>query len=165
MPKKKIPITEPSVLDESPVTRGKKVVNWIVVACLFIIAIGIGIFLRWSFQSEQVLQVNNEPFPIRSVAPVIQGGDVVILNVDFCKNQAVNGQLRISFVSSTREVFLPISNETGEKRCQQTEFPLIVPKDIPNDTYRVKFRATYELNPLKKGIVEEFESKPFKVGP
>lgn len=165
MPKKKIRVVEPSVLDESQVTKTKKVVSWFVIAGLVVIAVGIGIFLKWSFQPEEIFQIKNEPFPIRSVAPVITPGDVVILDVDFCKNHEVNGLLRISFVSSTREIFLPVSNETGAKRCEHTEFPLIVPKDIPNDEYRVKFRATYNLNPLKKGIVEEFESKPFKVGP
>ena len=134
-------------------------------ASLVLIALAFALFLKWSFADENVLQVNNEPFPVRTIREHPSSNGVVILKVDFCKNTDVNGDLRLSFVSKDREVFLPITQERTPKGCQNTEFPIIIPSNIEPGTYVIKFRVTYDLNPLKKGIVDEFQSKEFTVEP
>lgn len=116
-----------------------------------------GVLTYWAYQSKDVLKVNNEPFPVRKT------GEVIVLNVDYCKNLKVKGDLRMSFLSATSESFLPIAKEDGPKGCRQVDFPILLPKDLPPDTYRVKFRVVYEINPIKKGVVSEFQSQEFSV--
>lgn len=146
-------------------TKTSKIVNWLVVAALVVIAIGIGIILKWATANENVLEVKNAPFPVRTIREHPTAGGVVLLNVDVCKNTDVEGKVRVSFLSESREVFLPLSDEALPKGCLQREIPVLIPKDITPGTYKVKFRVTYDLNPLKKGIVDEFESKEFIVDP
>lgn len=134
------------------------------IALLIIAAILLVIF-RWSFQDTQVLTVKNAPFPVRTIRQHLQDNGVVILSADFCKNSDVTGQLRMSFVSDSREVFLPEAQERGKKGCQQTEVPVIIPKDLAPDDYKIKFRIAYDVNPLKKNVMTEFESQKFTVYP
>jgi hypothetical protein len=144
-------------------TRGNKISNWVAVVALAVIAIGIGIFMSWSFQDEKVLDVKNQPFPARTIREHPTAGGVVFLKVDYCKLQEAKGTLRMSYVSQSREVFLPVVKEQGPKGCMNTELPVLIPQDLPADTYKVKFRVTYDVNPLKKGIVSEFLSQEVKI--
>lgn len=149
---------------ERPSTRSK-LANWVVVGALVLIALSLGIFFKWASADENVLVVKNAPFPVRTIREHPTGGGVVFLNVNVCKNSDIVGQNRMSFISPSREVFLPIAEEGLPKGCLDREIPIVIPKDLPPDTYRVKFRVTYNLNPLKQGIVDEFESKEFIVDP
>jgi hypothetical protein len=159
----------PSDIDRIPEpahpTKTTKVFNLLALASLAVIAIGLIILLRWSLVDTNVLKVNNAPFPVRTIRQHAENGGVVILSVDLCKNTNVSGTVRTSFISQTREIFLPVSQERIQKGCLAQEIPIVVPKDLPSDTYKIKFRATYDLNPLKKGIVSEFESKTFQIDP
>lgn len=146
--------------------KSTKVANYVAVVSLVLVALALALFMKWSFASEDVLKVNNSPFPVRTIRQHAETGGVVILTVDLCKNTAVEGMTRTSFVSETREIFLPVAPEKLPKGClKNQEVPILVPKDLPADTYKIKFRATYDLNPLKKGIVSEFESKSFQIDP
>lgn len=146
-------------------SKKSKLVNLLVGLALVVVAIGIGIILRWSFASENVLEVKNSPFPARVISdPSGQTGGIVFLKADYCKNTDDVGELRISYVSKSREVFLPIAKEQLPKGCDNKEVPVIIPLNLLRDEYRIKFRATYNINPLKKGIVINFESQPVVVG-
>jgi hypothetical protein len=142
-----------------------KFLNWLVGGALVVVAIGLAIILDWSFANENVLVVKNSPFPVRTIREHPEANGVVILNVDYCKNVDIKGRIRTSFVSETREVFLPLSDENIPKGCETREIPVLIPKDITPDTYKIKFRATYDINPLKRGIVSEFETQEFVVDP
>lgn len=156
---------QPENLDSIPEathpTKTTKVLNKVIVLFLVIIALGLGVILRWSFQDENVLQVKNSPFPAQIIHS--QDKQVIILTADYCKNSNLEGTLRTSFVSETREVFQPVTKERLQKGCNKVDVPVVVPIGIPPDTYKIKFRATYDVNPLKKGVVVEFESRPVKV--
>jgi hypothetical protein len=161
---------QPEGLDVIPVashpTKTSKIMNKVAVVALVIIAIGIGLFLKWSYQSENVLQVKNEPFPVRTIRNHPTAGGVVILTVDYCKLQEAKGDLRISFVSPSREVFLPLAEEDGPVGCFKTEFPVLIPRDIPADEYRIKFRVlNYKLNPLKTAVDDSFQSQSVIIDP
>lgn len=152
----------PLLYPNSP-SKINKMISRAVIGALVIIALGIGVFLFWSFQSEQVLDIKNAPIPTRSIREHPTAGGVVILDVDYCKKVDIKGRIRTSLVSSTREVFLPMADEAGPKGCKHTDVPVLLPKDIPPDTYKIKFRVTYDLNPVKRGIVQEFESQGFQI--
>lgn len=143
-------------------TVGSKVGHWVGFVALGVIALALGILLFWGLSSNDVLEVKNAPFPVRTVRQHASPNGVVILNVDYCKKVSTEGNLRMSFVSPTREVLLPMARERGPKGCFKTEFPVLLPKDITPDTYKVRFRVTYQVNPLKQ-VMEEFESKEFIV--
>lgn len=132
-------------------------------AALVIAAIGVGIFLKWSFQDENVLEVKNEPFPVRTIRESPESNGVVILKVDYCKNIDTDGDLRMSFISKDKEVFLPIVKERGPKGCQVTDFPILVPESLEPGDYKIKFRVAYRINPLKSNVVDEFVSREFHV--
>lgn len=125
------------------------------------IAFGVGIMLFWAFASENVLEIKNSPFPSRVVAN--QTDRYVVLDTEYCKNQGIQGKLRISFVDDDQEVFLPIADEKLPKGCSENTIPIALPSSLKPGEYKVKFRATYNINPLKQNVAVEFESKEFKL--
>ncbi len=143
-------------------STGNRIGVKLLAVALVIIAIAIGTLLKWSLADENVIEVKNEPFPVRTIRKHPTGGGVVFLKMQFCKNVDVDGEVRISFISPTREVFLPLAKEKSDSGCVDTEIPVAIPKDIPPDTYRVKFKAYYKLNPLKS-VNDEFTSSDFEV--
>lgn len=160
---------EPKELVVSPElahpTKTTRFLNWVVAGALIIAAIGLFIILRWSFASDKILEVHNSPFPARVVSdPSGNTGGIVFLKADYCKNTPLVGELRISYVSASREVFLPLAKEQLPKGCESQEVPIVIPKDLPVDKWKIKFRASYDINPLKKGVSTTFESQQFTVG-
>lgn len=151
---------EPSILSQEPphASNRAKFTNKLAIVALLIIAVGVGIFLKWEYANETVLKVNNNPFPTRVIS---EGSDAaIVLSIDVCKQQTTTGTLRISYVSKSREIFLPVTPERSPKGCNKQDFPILVPKDLPADTYQIKFHAVYNLNPVKNNVVEDFLSQP-----
>ncbi len=141
-------------------SNSTKAINKFVVLALIVIAMGIGVILNWSLQSDNVITLNKQPIPTRTIREHPTAGGVVILTIDMCKNVAVEGVARMSFVSESREIFLPNGPERTPQGCRVVEFAVLIPKDIPADTYRIKIRTVHDVNPLKRGIVNEFFSTP-----
>lgn len=133
----------------------------LVIVALSIILIVVIQFLFWSFQSEDVLVVDKKPIPAESIQTT--SGRFVILDVDYCKKYDIDGKLRISFISKTREVFLPLSDERGPVICNNAKYPVPIPVELIPDEYKIKFHVIYDINPIKKGVAIDFESKTFKV--
>lgn len=147
-------------------SKSTKLINKIVVIALIFIALSLGLFLKWSIQDPTVLEIKNAPFPARIIHDDKTGYNVLILTLDYCKNIETNGELRISYVSPTREIFLPLSRENSPVGCiGKKDYPILIPVDIPADTYRVKFRVTYSINPVKSSVTQIFESNEIKIEP
>lgn len=142
-------------------STSSRVWAWFAGIGLMLTAFGVGIMLFWAFASEDVLTIKNSPFPSRVVAN--QTDKYVVLDTDYCKNQDIRGKLRISFVDDTQEVFLPVVDEKLPKGCTTNSIPIALPESLKAGNYKVKFRATYSVNPLKQNIVVEFESREFKL--
>jgi hypothetical protein len=141
--------------------RFAHIVVWVIlaVACLVILRL-----VTWGTAPTDVIEVKNAPVPVRTIRPVAQADGVVFLDVDFCKKTDAVGRLRMSFVNErrSREVFTPVAEERQKAACERRELAIAIPHDISTDTYHVHFRIEYQLNPLKR-VVEEFDSKDFKV--
>ena len=176
MTKKRVPMTDeyrienqPYDIDVIPVPEEQstrsKVINWLIAGALVVIGLSLAILLSWATADENVIHVNNEPFPVRTIRNHPGPGGVVFLNIDLCKTANIEGTLRTSFVSNTREVFLPLANEEMDEGCFVREIPVAIPSDLEPDTYRVKFHVRYSLNPLKQAVVDEFKSSEFTVNP
>lgn len=152
-------------VDDVEPTRTTKIANKIIYGALVVVALSIALVLSWSFQSENVVKVNNEPFPTRTIREHPTAGGVVILTLDYCKLQEAEGNLIISFVSPSSVYFLPERAERSEVGCTIYDYPVLIPENVPPGEYTIKFRIEYDLNPLKKGIIDEFESRPVIVDP
>lgn len=166
MTQKRISVTE--LNPDTPVVHPKKstkIANYVAIASLLLTALAVGIFLKWSFADTDILQIKNNPFPARIVNdPTKSTGGIVFLDADYCKTSDIVGEIRVSYVSKSREIFLPLTKEQLPKGCDKKEVPVVIPLSILQDTYRIKFRVTYDINPLKQNIVTNFESQEFKVG-
>lgn len=148
------------------VSKKSKLITKIVVGALILAAIVVGVIFYWSVQSEDVVDVLEVPIPTRTIRDHPTAGGVVILNLDFCKKQDLKGEMRISFVSSSREAFLPLVRENSPKGCiKDLEYPVLIPKDLPADTYQVKLAPSYDINPVKQDKTEVFLSKPVIIDP
>lgn len=146
-------------------SKTSKLLNKLIVAALVIIAVSLGTIFYWASATESPLVLNKEPFPTRTIREHPTAGGVVFLTADFCKSTEKVGELRVSYESETREVFLPLSREESTKGCHNYEIPVVIPNDIPPDTYRVKLRLTYSLNPLKQEVTQIFYSYPVIIDP
>lgn len=154
-----------AIQEENHPTKTTKIANKIILVALVAAFIGLFRIISWGLETNDPLVINNSPFPPRSVRTNAEPNGVIILAVDFCKNTDKQGEVRTSFVSSTREVFLPLSKEQLSKGCAKEEVPVLIPKDLPADDYKLKFTARYDLNPLKKQVPIVFESQVFHVNP
>lgn len=151
--------------------KQNKQVKWATYFAVFLLVLGFFSatrFLTWQYAPDDVLEVKNHPVPVRTIRETAHPDGIVILLVDFCKKINVTGRTRVSFVSETREVFLPMSEDKAEASCNfgrndPIEIPIIIPKDLPPDRYKIHFRVTYNINPVKKNILEEFDSLEFDV--
>ncbi len=146
-------------------SRRVRTTNLLATLSLLLIALGVILFLGWSFQSTNVLEVKNSPFPTRSVRNGAEQDGVIILTIDYCKNTKLQGEVRTSFVSKTREVFLPLAKEQYQSGCKRIDVPVLIPRDLPADDYKLKFIARYDVNPLKQQVPIVFESQTFRVNP
>lgn len=141
------------------------VANYLAAASLIVAALTLAVILKWSFASTNILEVHNSPFPARVVPdPTGQTGGIVFLKADYCKNSDIVGEIRMSYVSKSREVFLPLAKEQMQKGCESKEVPVIIPLNLVKDEYKIRFRATYDINPLKRDVTTYFESQPVVVG-
>lgn len=158
-------MNEPINTEVPHASKASKIINKVIAIALILIALGLCVFLKWELADTTVLQVNNAPFPARIIPDTSNGSNgILVLTLDYCKKQPVNGQLRISYVSASREVFLPLTPEKGSVGCNPTkDIPILIPNDLPTDTYQLKFKAVYSLNPLKNNVTETFLSQPVKI--
>lgn len=127
---------------------------------LAVIVAGGALLAFWEFQPSEVFKVSSQ---ISVKPPQTMAGGIVQLSLDYCKLQGVEGQIRTSYVSSSKEVFQPLSSEKGDVGCHDNvSLPVIIPKDLSPDTYYIKFRVTYQINPLKS-VTEEFRTEEFQI--
>lgn len=146
-------------------TQTTRVINKLIYLALITVSIALGIMIYWSLATDTPLEVKNSPFPARVVAdPTGETGGTVYLKAVYCKNTDAIGTARISFLSKSREQFIPLVEEKEKQGCGEREFPVIIPTNLSEDEYRIRFRVLYDLNPLKKQIPVEFESQPVNIG-
>lgn len=156
---------EPSLFEPDYPNRASKAINKIIVTFLLVIALCLAVFLNWSFATDEVLTVKNNPFPARLIHDESgQTGGVAFLLVDYCKNVDVEGKLQVSYVSKSREQFVPMMDEKLPKGCDKREIPIVIPRNLSYDTYVLRFTTKYDINPLKKNIEVNFESQPVTIG-
>lgn len=165
LPIKNKPDDLEAIPEASQPTKRTKLANIIAAISLVLAAAAVTVFLGWSVADPNVLEIHNSPFPARVVKdPTGQTGGIVFLKADYCKNSDLVGEVRMSYISKSREVFLPLAQERLPKGCADREIPVIIPLNLLKDEYVIKFRVTYDLNPVKQDATVLFESQPVIVG-
>lgn len=152
--------------DAKPVegpNKKTRLANRVAFLSLGIVGIAVIIFTFWGIQSKEVITVNNSPFPTRIENKTANTDGTIYVKIDECKKYDKVGELRVSFISESREIFLPIDQEKLPKGCSDTEYPIKIPKDIIPDTYSIKFRVTYDINPIKQDVTQIFMTQKFKI--
>lgn len=159
------PILPPPIHNLPPKGESKwdKRINRIIAVALVFIAICLGVMLTWATADNEPISLNQSPLPTRTIRDHPTAGGVVYLTADFCKNTDSHGELRISFVSDSHEVFLPMTKEESSKGCHKSELVVLIPENIEPNTYRIKLALTYDVNPLKRNIKQTFYSKPIVI--
>lgn len=158
----------PLDIDRIPVldhpTKTTKLFNKFAAVALLVVALAIGFFMYWSLQPTNALEIKNNPFPSRVVAdPTGATGGTVYMTVDYCKNTDKNGEVRVSYLSASREQFTPIVTEHLKPGCRKEELPVVIPTNLSQDKYTIKFRVSYDYNPIKKDVPQFFESQPIDI--
>lgn len=143
-------------------SKATRVINKLVFIAMALVAGLIALFLFWAFQPSDVLVVKNTPVPVRTIREHPTADGVVILNVDYCKKIKAIGRSRVSFISPSREIFLPIGEERQDPTCGQKEIPILIPHELPSGKYKVRFRIEYKINPVRT-VFEDFDSLEFEV--
>jgi len=156
-----IDIIQPSTV----LTKAAKAINLGILFAFITIALGMSVLLCWSLASDKVLDVRNDPFPVRVIDNHTDANDVIILSVDLCKTSDIRGTLRTSFINNNKEIFLPEIKESLAEGCFVREIPVIIPDGLQAGMYKIKFVTTYDINPIKKNVVNEFDSQEFLVNP
>lgn len=161
------PILPPEIKNVNPPEESKfsKNINRAITLALIAIGLGIAVLFYWGIQNDKVITLNEEPFPTRTIRDHPTAGGVVFLTTNMCKSNSVVGEMRLSFVSKTTEVFLPLDKEDKKKGCYNEELAVLIPNDIVPDTYRVKMRVAYDINPLKQDVTQIFYSYPVIIDP
>ena len=137
-----------------------RLLAWFGSLSLVIAALGVSLLLYWNSASNDVLVVKNSPFPSRVISNGVDR--YVVLDVDYCKSTDNKGRLRLSFEGKTVE-FLPLTDEKAPKGCATASYPVRIPDNVKSGEYIIRFRVTYNINPLKQDIPVEFESTKFTI--
>lgn len=147
--------------------RAIRMVTVIAVVLSVVVLIATATVGRWAVQGRDVLEIKNDPVPVRTIRDHPEADGVVILKVDYCKKLSVTGKVRASFRGTSREIFLPPAEDKQQANCNNgtgnpIEIPVLIPADITPGHYSIHFRIDYKVNPLKN-TVEEFDSQEFEI--
>lgn len=130
------------------------------ISILAMILFGIGLFFYWSVQTGTILEVKNNPVPVRPT--MIDKDQYLLLHYDYCKYSDAEGVVISSLVSKTSILPLPEAIDRTGKSCRAFDAPYPVPGQTPPGTYHYEFKACYPLNPIKTTCVE-WQSKEFTI--
>lgn len=146
--------------EEKPNVVGKAVY----IFSMFVLLIAIftaGVLFWWTTIPITTLVIKNNPVPVEKSQ--VKAGDAQILDINYCKNSSITGDVEWSLVSSTQVVLLPPYIDTVRKGCNTNlRAPVILPPIRFDNTYHFHYVVTYQVNPVKKEIVV-FDSKPFTI--
>lgn len=149
-------------LQQNSDQKHSNIVNVIAYVALGFVILVVGLFAYWSLAGSDVLEIKNEPVPVRTIRPKPKADGILFLNVDYCKKVSASGRVRTSFVGASRETFLPVYEDKQPPVCQKVEVPVPIPHDMAPGKYHLHYRVVYKINPIKE-VVEEFNSSEFEV--
>lgn len=122
-----------------------------------------GLLIYWSLQPSNILDIKNDPLPVRPLEVSANGG-IVIATVDYCKTRKVDGHAKVYLVGEGNgqkpELAWPV--DTQGPQCLKIDIPIPIPASTQTDVYHIVFEVTYKVNPLKDQVAV-FRTRSFKV--
>lgn len=140
--------------------------RFLYIVSLFTIIISLflaGLLVYWVVEPDKVFEVKGGMVQVISENKTVRTGEKLRTKTSFCKKIEVDGVFRRNFVSSATEIRGPEIPEDIGKACIDdviSEIPL--PPQIAPGEYRLKYVATYKINPIKT-VEETYYSEPFMV--
>lgn len=137
---------------------------YLVIASISIVVFYIAyLVVTWSYQSDNVIDIKQ---PIEVKGEPVAKDSIVILKIDYCKRIDTKGVVERKLVSDRAEYLFPTTKDATEAECGKIEAPTllpVLPVGATPGVYHIEYIVTYDINPLKTGIVEEFKTEEFKV--
>lgn len=139
-----------------------KLINGAVYFALGAASVGMIVLACWSFTGRDAMTFEPDVVPVKPEQ--VRVGESVTMNLNFCKHTDAPGRVVRRLVSDRTEILAPTVNEAFESGCyEDLQVPVPIPAQVAPGMYHFNYRITYTTNPLHRGIVEEFNSKPFEV--
>lgn len=135
------------------------IVSSIIIAVAILVSV---VLFYWTvLQPSQIYSVKDNRISI--VPPVSTAGSTVEVKFSFCKLIDIDGIITRSFVGEGTEIPGVTKPENVGKACiNDISSPIPIPPQISPGEYRIKYVASYHLNPIKN-VEETFYSEPFKI--
>lgn len=149
-------------VSEKEITKTK----WASRVGYFVLALALitlGVVAYWANQSSNVLEIKNDPIPIKFIHSADHPQGIVILKYSFCKNTDAVGIVQTSFVGVGTKILVPEAEDRSLKSCNANlEVPYLIPPQVVPGKYRLNFEARYKINPIKT-TVTKWQSQEFEV--
>jgi hypothetical protein len=142
-------------------TKKQKWATYLVGFALGLSAVAIGVLVYWGLSGKDVLQIKNEPLPVKPA--FLKREEFITVNIDFCKVSKAQGTVYTRFVSARTELVVPTYQENLGVGCKDNfAFKVPIPPQLTPDTYHLNYRIDYRTNPLTS-VREEFNTQNFTV--
>jgi len=122
-----------------------KLLPWAVLLLLSIVVFTVGFWLLYPYKT---IEFKNNVFPVINENRTVSRGDRLRYEVDACKYTDIVPILKKYFVDG---VIYEVTESFGavDRGCRKTIVDVYVPRAIPVGTYKMKFIAKYQVNPIK----------------
>lgn len=118
---------------------------WLTILIAFLL---IGVITYWLNCDYNLIEFNNQPFPVLNENLTVKRGDRVTFLVDYCKHTDEIPTITKYFIDG---VVLEINTVDGvfEKGCNKMKMDVYIPKAIAPSNYSVEFVGTFHPNPIR----------------
>ena len=105
----------------------------------------------WTLYPYKPIVINKEP--IKVITKEVKKGDILIYELDYCKNDVNDVSISRSFVDGI--IFttpsITVKNPIG---CKVSNVSIQVPETLPEGEYYLKVSYSYQVNPIRKVSVD-----------
>lgn len=99
--------------------------------------------------------------PLKILTPEVKRGESVVYEVDYCKYTDQQADVTISFTDGFSYPQPRVTSNTL-KGCAKTQRAVIVPDNLPAQTYHLHITLEYRMNSLRT-ITKTYDTEKFKV--
>lgn len=129
------------------------------ITIFFAFILGIYILFLLFYPLKPIVFLNS-PFPVKT--QVVKRGMPLIYTVSHCKYITAKANVSISFVNSLQYTLPPIEPSVPKGCNNRDIMTIIVPKDLPPNTYHLNITVTEFVNPFRIYTVT-VETQEFQV--
>lgn len=121
--------------------------------------LGLMYWLLWPYEP---LVINERPVPVVEETVSKSGGNVVVYEMDYCKNTRVTPILKRAFEDGIVYSIPDKELKVEELGCRVEWIALDIPESLPVGDYILILEFHYQMNPIREVVVMT-HTKKFKV--